>query len=248
MFDCDKTRWMTAALALSVVTATAGCAEEPAKAPTCATANNGVCDEPHGTGKCPAGTDKADCTPKDAGAKDGSVACGYRNDGTCDEPQGTGYCPAGTDPEDCGQGGDAGAQDTASGGDAQDAAADSGAAADVGGGTVVAEVLCTKFGTPCKAGDVCCFHKKKSSLDTCGAKGSCGTDYLELACNGNEDCAGDQECCYVDLSDPVTLVGMQCADSCEPPSKKMCKTNADCAKGKKCDWLVPGYSSYMLCK
>ncbi|WP_437746769.1 latent transforming growth factor beta-binding protein [Sorangium sp. So ce302] len=57
----------------------------------CPSADDGICDEPQGTGKCPAGTDPADCLS----------SCPLTGNGTCDEPQGTGRCPAGTDVDDC---------------------------------------------------------------------------------------------------------------------------------------------------
>ncbi|MGK4005183.1 latent transforming growth factor beta-binding protein [Sorangium sp. So ce1036] len=60
--------------------------------PSCPTVDNGICDELQGTGRCPAGTDAADCRPR----------CPYTGDGVCDEPHGTGRCPAGTDTADCG--------------------------------------------------------------------------------------------------------------------------------------------------
>lgn len=62
--------------------------------PPCASKNDGICDEPapKGNGKCPTGSDSADC---------GGGACASTNDGICDEPQGTGKCPAGTDVLDC---------------------------------------------------------------------------------------------------------------------------------------------------
>ncbi len=65
-------------------------------APTCASKNDGVCDEPApaGNGKCPAGTDTNDCKV---------MTCASANDGVCDEPApaGNGKCPAGTDTVDC---------------------------------------------------------------------------------------------------------------------------------------------------
>jgi hypothetical protein len=57
----------------------------------CPSAGDGICDEPQGTGNCPAGTDPADCLS----------FCPFTGNGTCDEPEGTGRCPAGTDVEDC---------------------------------------------------------------------------------------------------------------------------------------------------
>ncbi|HRI64279.1 MAG TPA: hypothetical protein PK156_08570, partial [Polyangium sp.] len=58
----------------------------------CPFSNNGVCDEPQGTGQCPPGTDFNDCN---------IGMCPFTNNGVCDEPQGTGQCPAGTDFNDC---------------------------------------------------------------------------------------------------------------------------------------------------
>ncbi|WP_437692991.1 latent transforming growth factor beta-binding protein [Sorangium sp. So ce176] len=57
----------------------------------CSTAGDGICDEPEGTGACPAGTDPDDCRS----------LCPSTGNGVCDEPENTGLCPAGTDVEDC---------------------------------------------------------------------------------------------------------------------------------------------------
>jgi hypothetical protein len=60
----------------------------------CQYANDGTCDEPQGSGECPAGSDTTDCA--------GVVReCQYIGDGECDEGGTTGYCPAGSDTADC---------------------------------------------------------------------------------------------------------------------------------------------------
>ncbi|WP_050430680.1 hypothetical protein [Chondromyces crocatus] len=61
--------------------------------PVCTTTNNGVCDEPEGTGTCAEGTDVVDCG--------GGPVCATTNNGVCDEPEGTGTCAEGTDVVDC---------------------------------------------------------------------------------------------------------------------------------------------------
>jgi len=61
-------------------------------APPCNLTNNGVCDEPEGTGLCAEGSDVMDCSVP---------PCATAGDGTCDEPEGTGICAEGTDPLDC---------------------------------------------------------------------------------------------------------------------------------------------------
>lgn len=67
-----------------------GCLEPDDRA-HCPTAGDGICDEPGGTGECPAGTDPADCLS----------FCPFTGNGICDEPENTGRCPAGTDVADC---------------------------------------------------------------------------------------------------------------------------------------------------
>ncbi|WP_437737533.1 latent transforming growth factor beta-binding protein [Sorangium sp. So ce1335] len=67
-----------------------GCLE-PDDRDHCPTAGDGICDEPGGTGDCPAGTDPADCLS----------FCPFTGNGICDEPENTGRCPAGTDVKDC---------------------------------------------------------------------------------------------------------------------------------------------------
>jgi hypothetical protein len=64
--------------------------------PTCATAGDGTCDEPEGTGTCPEGSDAADCGGP-------PPPCATMNDGICDEPEGTGTCDEGSDAADCGE-------------------------------------------------------------------------------------------------------------------------------------------------
>jgi len=98
------------------------CIKPPA---ACATANNGVCDEPGiGDGSCAAGTDTMDCmalvcaTTNDGICNEPAIgdgtcvtgsdtmdcmpaACASTNDGICDEPEGTATCAEGTDQPDC---------------------------------------------------------------------------------------------------------------------------------------------------
>ncbi|WP_437931418.1 latent transforming growth factor beta-binding protein [Sorangium sp. So ce291] len=68
-----------------------GCLE-PSEQDRCSSEGDGICDEPRGTGLCPAGTDIEDCEPP---------SCDHVGDGACDEPEGTGLCAEGTDVEDC---------------------------------------------------------------------------------------------------------------------------------------------------
>ncbi|HRI70634.1 MAG TPA: hypothetical protein PK156_40660, partial [Polyangium sp.] len=56
--------------------------------PSCPFTNNGVCDEPQGTGQCASGSDSNDCN---------GFSCPFTNNGVCDEPQGTAQCPPGSD-------------------------------------------------------------------------------------------------------------------------------------------------------
>ena len=54
---------------------------------SCVMADDGVCDEPNGTGLCEAGCDPVDC------------ACETDQADECDEPQNGGACPYGSDPD-----------------------------------------------------------------------------------------------------------------------------------------------------
>lgn len=76
----------------------------------CLYEDDGVCDDPSGTGLCPAGTDEFDCDDGTAtnatdtnptATTDSGGDCPYFDDGECDEPEGTGLCPEGSDPLDC---------------------------------------------------------------------------------------------------------------------------------------------------
>jgi hypothetical protein len=60
---------------------------------TCPFTNNNVCNEPEGTNQCVEGSDFNDCNFMGT--------CPFQNDGVCDEPQGTGRCNSGFDPIDC---------------------------------------------------------------------------------------------------------------------------------------------------
>lgn len=100
-------------------------------------------------------------------------------------------------------------------------------------------------GAPCMVGQVCCLNSKDHSLDVCAAPGSCGQGFVELACNGPEDCPG-QVCCgdhlasggYSKLSCQATCTGTDTRIICEAhpaicPSGKVCKPSS---------WLGNGYS------
>ena len=51
-------------------------------------------------------------------------------------------------------------------------------------------------GGACAPGQQCCYHYQDANLDACAPGGSdCGQGFLELACDGSDDCPGDQVCC-----------------------------------------------------
>ncbi len=226
------------AMGLAFVLSPAACtSEQPAgPAATCGTVNDGVCDEPHGTGKCAAGTDGADCTVK--GADGGGPACAYENDGSCDEPEGTGYCAEGTDVVDC-----AAVPDQGGGGSG--GSPDQGGSGGGGEPPPTAQVTCTKQQITCAPGDVCCFHPQSASSDHCATQ--CAGQYWQFECNDEDDCAAGQQCCIVYLDEAKSDMAMMCQSSCEDSTQVLCKDESDCGDGETCaPWLYT-YPDYKVC-
>ena len=96
---------------------------------------------------------------------------------------------------------------------------------------------------PCQSGQVCCFHVSDPNQDMCSAPGSCGADYITLACNGPEDCPGG-ECCG-DWNGQ-TYSGISCVQRCSDFDVLMCEGNPGvCPAGENCfesQVLGAGYS------
>jgi hypothetical protein len=175
------------------------------------------------------------------GGKPGAELFGYRD---ADE-DGTGGGSA--------QGGAGGKQSSASTSDAVSSSAVTGpsssvaqssaesSASSTGSGPSGAVVYCKN--APCDAGQVCCFHVSDPQLDTCGAPGSCGADYITLACNGPEDCPSGQ--CCGDWNGQ-SYQGIACVASCPDSDVLMCEGNGGvCPPGETCfpsQVLGTGYS------
>jgi hypothetical protein len=60
-----------------------------------------------------------------------------------------------------------------------------------GGNTV--SIPCTN--ATCTGTQVCCVHYQSESNDKCAEAGQCGSDYVEVGCNGPMDCDGGEVCC-----------------------------------------------------
>jgi hypothetical protein len=102
---------------------------------------------------------------------------------------------------------------------------------------------------PCNAGQICCFNLKQPT-DKCGPPGSCGDGFIELECNGPEDCPGGVCCADVDYSKNPPYKGISCQQSCNNPNKNLivCSADSDCGFGKQCEQSQTLGQGYKVCK
>jgi hypothetical protein len=103
---------------------------------------------------------------------------------------------------------------------------------------------------PCAAGEICCFNLKQTT-DQCGQPGSCGDGYIELQCNGPEDCPGGVCCADVDFQNNPPYKGISCKQSCNNPQNNLviC-SDADptCPNGTQCQNSQVLGTGYKICK
>ena len=103
---------------------------------------------------------------------------------------------------------------------------------------------------PCAAGQICCFNLKQPT-DKCGQPGSCGNGFIELECNGPEDCPGGVCCADVDYTKNPPYKGIACQQSCNNPTKNLivCSdANPSCPPGTQCEASQVLGQGYKLCK
>ena len=99
-------------------------------------------------------------------------------------------------------------------------------------------------GAPCDAGQVCCFHSNNPDMDHCGAPASCGGGYIELSCNGPEDCNGGVCCGDYDFQQQH-YNGVSCQPVCQGVT--LCTGNpAVCTVGQ-CQQSQTLGSGYQVC-
>jgi hypothetical protein len=97
-------------------------------------------------------------------------------------------------------------------------------------------------GSPCMAGQVCCFHLENSDLDACGDAGACGPNTITLSCNGPEDCPGGV-CCGDYNGNGYD--GVSCEPTCEQGLTMCAGMPLVCGPGQQClpsNYLGQGYA------
>lgn len=104
---------------------------------------------------------------------------------------------------------------------------------------------------PCAAGEICCFNTKQQN-DHCGQPDACGDGFIELECNGPEDCPGGGICCAdVDYTKNPPYKGISCKQSCNSPTQNLivCSdANPACPLGSQCESSQVLGQGYKVCK
>ncbi|MFO0757140.1 MAG: hypothetical protein U0359_11665 [Byssovorax sp.] len=119
-----------------------------------------------------------------------------------------------------------------------------------GGATPVAQVYCNN--QPCNDGEICCFNLTMPT-DHCGQAGNCGGGYIELDCNGPEDCPNNQICCaHLDPNQGmVPYTGIVCQDSCQGMNERIVCGQAGtavCNPGDTCKNSNVLGNGYKVCR
>ncbi len=101
---------------------------------------------------------------------------------------------------------------------------------------------------PCAAGQICCFNLKQPT-DKCGPPRSCGNGFIELECNGPEDCPGGVCCADVDYTKNPPYKGIACQQSCNNPTKNLivCNDDSQCGFGTQCEQSQTLGQGYKVC-
>jgi hypothetical protein len=124
---------------------------------------------------------------------------------------------------------------TGAGATSSTTAAGTTSAATTGSGTPTGPtVYCA--GSPCNAGEICCFNYFNDTLDRCDAPGMCGptNQWLEVGCNGPDDCNGGV-CCGTYSQQYETYVAVQCKPQCGFGELVMCFSDPGaCPPGTSC--------------
>lgn len=119
-----------------------------------------------------------------------------------------------------------------------------------GGSAPVTQVFCNN--QPCNDGEICCFNLTMPT-DHCGELGTCGDGYIELTCNGPEDCPDSQICCaHLDPNQGmVPYTGIVCQDSCQGMNERIvCGSagSAVCNPGDSCKNSNTLGNGYKVCR
>ncbi len=119
-----------------------------------------------------------------------------------------------------------------------------------GGSAPVPQVFCNN--QPCNDAEICCFNLTMPT-DFCGQAGDCGDGYIELACNGPEDCPNSQICCaHIQQNQGmVPYTGIACEDTCEGMDTRIvCGSagSAVCNPGDSCKNSQTLGAGYKVCR
>ena len=104
-------------------------------------------------------------------------------------------------------------------------------------------------GAPCDAGEICCFNLTQMT-DHCGQAGSCGDGFIQLTCNGPEDCPGGVCCGDVDFQKNPPYKGIDCKQSCNNPQNEIVicsEADPTCPPGKQCKQSMFLGAGYKVC-
>jgi hypothetical protein len=102
-------------------------------------------------------------------------------------------------------------------------------------GTGVGDTMVFCANGPCAQGEICCFNTSMPG-DHCGQPGTCGDGFIQIDCNGAEDCPGAICCADVDFQMQVPYLGVSCQASCDGQNHLvMCNMQSpNCPMGKQC--------------
>lgn len=121
------------------------------------------------------------------------------------------------------------------------------ASASSSSGGLMNTVFCNN--AECAVGQICCFNLSQQT-DHCGQAGSCGDGFIDLSCNGPEDCPGGICCGDVDFQNNPPYKGIACKQSCNNPQNTIviC-SDADptCPAGKQCKQSMFLGAGYKVC-
>jgi hypothetical protein len=90
-----------------------------------------------------------------------------------------------------------------------------------------------------------------TGADACGAPGSCGAGYAQVACNDIEDCAPGESCCGDFSGFPfMTYQSVQCLPMCAMGNVIMCTGHPEVCPPATPNCNPSGYlgMGYMVCQ
>jgi len=80
--------------------------------------------------------------------------------------------------------------------------------------------------------DICCLSRANATAAACSPRKECGFSEVEIVCDGPEDCAKSQACCFTpkrsDADGGIEPPVSACAAECTAGAVKRCHLDADC--------------------